>query len=120
MHTAIAQFPNQQFYGNRLLTHASVINRKAKEQPAWMEDPLLKVRYLLFNANEGAESAGSGDSKANRGEAALTVKLFQRLHRFYDSNDCWKNLAIVTPYSAQKYVRRAVHWAHPPTCTISC
>jgi superfamily I DNA and/or RNA helicase len=101
MHESIMKFPSEQFYEGKLLAHESVAKHTADELPGVAATPLTSnpVTYV-DTAGAGYDESWNDllESRENKGEAELAVKI---LHELLGSGMQPKNVAILTPYVAQ-------------------
>ena len=110
MHEDIMRFPSQEFYEGKLIADESVAKHVAAEMPG-VSPSALTSRPVTF-----VDTAGAGfdevwndmlESRENRGEADLAVKL---LYELLGSGMKAKNIGILTPYTAQaKLLKTLVH-----------
>ncbi len=110
MHEAIMRFPSQEFYEGKLIADESVATHLAAEL-AGVSPSHLTSRPVTF-----VDTAGAGfdevwndmlESRENKGEADLAVKL---LYELLGSGLKPKDVAILTPYTAQaKLLKTLVH-----------
>ncbi|MBI4371383.1 MAG: AAA family ATPase [Elusimicrobia bacterium] len=101
MHEDIMRFPSEQFYEGKLIADDSVARHLAAELPAVAATPLTS-RPVTFvdTAGAGFDEAWNEllESRENRGEAELAVKIiYELLGSGLKAKDC----AILTPYVAQ-------------------
>ena len=101
MHESIMKFPSEQFYEGKLIAHDSVAKHTADELPG------VAATALTSNPVTFIDTAGAGydetwndmlESRENKGEAELAVKI---LHELLGSGMKPKDVAILTPYVAQ-------------------
>jgi superfamily I DNA and/or RNA helicase len=101
MHEEIMRFPSEQFYEGKLLAHESVAAHTADQLPGVSSTPLT-CRPVTF-----IDTAGAGfdenwnemlESRENKGEAALAVKV---LYELLGAGLRPKDVSILTPYVAQ-------------------
>ncbi len=101
MHENIMRFPSQEFYEGKLIADESVAKHVASEL-AGVAPSDLTSRPVTF-----VDTAGAGfdevwndmlESRENKGEAELAVKL---LYELLGSGIKAKDVAILTPYTAQ-------------------
>ncbi len=101
MHEDIMRFPSQEFYEGKLLADESVAKHVAAELPGAAPSDLTS-RPVTF-----VDTAGAGfdevwnemlESRENKGEAELAVKL---LYELLGSGLKPQDVAILTPYTAQ-------------------
>src|SRR6185312_9191889 len=101
MHENIMKFPSEQFYEGKLLAHESVAKHTADELPG------VTATALTSNPVTFVDTAGAGfdeswndllESRENKGEAELAVKI---LHELLGSGIKPRDVAILTPYVAQ-------------------
>jgi len=101
MHEDIMRFPSDEFYDGKLIADESVAAHVASELPGVAATPLTSkpVTYV--------DTAGAGfdeqwnellESRENKGEAALAVKI---LYELLGDGLQPKDVAILTPYVAQ-------------------
>ncbi len=110
MHESIMRFPSQEFYEGKLIADESVAKHLASEL-AGVASSHLTSRPVTF-----VDTAGAGydevwndmlESRENKGEAELAVKL---LYELLGSGLKPKDVAILTPYTAQaKLLKTLVH-----------
>ena len=101
MHEAIMSFPSKEFYEGKLIADESVAKHVASELAGVAPSPLTG-RPVTF-----VDTAGAGydevwndllESRENKGEAELAVKL---LYELLGAGLKPKDVAILTPYTAQ-------------------
>jgi len=101
MHQDIMSFPSQEFYEGKLIADDSVAKHVAAELPGAAPSELTS-RPVTF-----VDTAGAGydeiwndmlESRENKGEAELAVKL---LYELLGSGLKAKDIGILTPYTAQ-------------------
>lgn len=101
MHEDIMRFPSQEFYEGKLLADESVAKHVASELDGVAPSPLT-TRPVTFvdTAGAGCDEAWNDilESRENKGEAELAVKL---LYELLGSGMKAKNVALLTPYTAQ-------------------
>jgi superfamily I DNA and/or RNA helicase len=101
MHESIMKFPSEQFYEGKLIAHESVARHTADELPGVASTPLTctPVTYV-DTAGAGFDEAWNDllESRENKGEAALAVKI---LYELLAAGMKARNVAILTPYVAQ-------------------
>jgi len=101
MHEDIMRFPSDRFYDGKLIAHESVAAHTADEI-AGVSATDLTSRPVTFvdTAGAGFDEAWNDllESRENRGEAELAVKLLRQL---LDAGMRPKDVAILTPYVAQ-------------------
>ncbi|XP_065917902.1 3'-5' exoribonuclease HELZ2-like isoform X2 [Dysidea avara] len=107
MHEAICEFPSEEFYDGRLITHPSVSRRFCSLEGFWPNDN--KNCPIAFCDVEGKEEDGSShhkvhqESKSNRTEAEkiaeIIVALKQKARKSIIKDP---GIAVLTPYKAQK------------------
>jgi|CXWL01.1.fsa_nt_gi superfamily I DNA and/or RNA helicase len=101
MHEDIMRFPSEEFYEGKLIADESVAKHVAAEMPGVSPSDLTSrpVTYV--------DTAGAGfdevwnemlESRENKGEAELAVKLMRQL---LEAGMKSKDVAILTPYVAQ-------------------
>ncbi|MBI5247728.1 MAG: AAA family ATPase [Elusimicrobia bacterium] len=110
MHEDIMRFPSKEFYEGKLIADESVAKHVASEL-AGVAPSDLTSRPVTF-----VDTAGAGfdevwnemlESRENKGEAELAVKL---LYELLGSGIKPKDVAILTPYTAQaKLLKTLVH-----------
>lgn len=104
MHREIMQFSSAEFYNDSLIAHTSVESHRLCDLPHVREDALTSTP-LLFIDTAGAgweeELEPDGESKLNKPEAHLVIKLVGRL---LEAGCQPSDLAVIAPYAAQ--VRR--------------
>ncbi len=110
MHEDIMRFPSQEFYEGKLIADDSVAKHVAAELPGVAPSDLTS-RPVTF-----VDTAGAGfdevwndmlESRENKGEAELAVKL---LYELLGSGLKPKDVAILTPYTAQaKLLKTLAH-----------
>ena len=101
MHEDIMRFPSESFYEGKLLAHESVARHTADELPGVAPTPLTSRPVTFIDtAGAGFDEAWNDllESRENRGEAELAVKL---LYEMLGSGMKSKDVAILTPYAAQ-------------------
>jgi len=101
MHEDIMRFSSDQFYDGRLIAHESVARHTADELPG------VSPSHLTSKPVTFVDTAGAGfdeswnellESRENRGEAELAVKI---LYELLGDGIKPKDVAILTPYVAQ-------------------
>lgn len=101
MHEDIMRFPSQEFYEGKLIADESVAKHVASELPGAAPSDLTSrpVTYV-DTAGAGFDEAWNEmlESRENKGEAELAVKL---LYELLGSGLKAKDVAILTPYVAQ-------------------
>ncbi|MDP3541318.1 MAG: AAA domain-containing protein [Elusimicrobiota bacterium] len=101
MHEDIMRFPSQEFYEGKLIADESVAKHVASELPGAAPSDLTSrpVTYV-DTAGAGFDEAWNDvlESRENKGEAELAVKL---LYELLGSGLRPKDVAILTPYVAQ-------------------
>ena len=110
MHEDIMRFPSKEFYEGKLIADESVAKHVAAELPGASPTDLTS-RPVTF-----VDTAGAGydevwndmlESRENKGEAELAVKL---LYELLGSGLKPQDVAILTPYTAQaKLLKTLVH-----------
>ena len=101
MHESIMEFPSEQFYEGKLIAHESVAHHTADELPGVAETPLTsKPVTYVDTAGAGYDEAWNDllESRENKGEAALAVKI---LYELLAAGLKARDVAILTPYVAQ-------------------
>jgi ATP-dependent RNA/DNA helicase IGHMBP2 len=101
MHESIMEFPSEQFYEGKLIAHESVARHTADELPGVAATPLtVKPVTYVDTAGAGFDEAWNDllESRENRGEAELAVKI---LYELLAAGLQAKDVAILTPYVAQ-------------------
>lgn len=101
MHEDIMRFPSESFYEGKLIAHESVARHTADELPGVAPTPLTSRPVTFIDtAGAGFDEAWNDllESRENRGEAELAVKL---LYEMLGSGMKSKDVAILTPYAAQ-------------------
>ncbi|MFI5363310.1 MAG: AAA domain-containing protein, partial [Elusimicrobiota bacterium] len=101
MHESIMKFPSEQFYEGKLLAHESVARHTADELPGVAATPLTSNPVTFVDtAGAGFDESWNDmlESRENKGEAALAVKI---LHELLGSGMKPRDVAILTPYVAQ-------------------
>ncbi|CDF32944.1 unnamed protein product [Chondrus crispus] len=102
MHPAIAAFPNQRFYDNRLLNGSNVTS--ADMSPAHHGDIQKRFGPCTFLDTSHAraeESRGSKGSLYNIREASAVVSALAALYRGYDGAKLVGQIGILSPYRQQ-------------------
>lgn len=101
MHEDIMRFPSQEFYEGKLIADETVAKHVASELPGVTPSDLTS-RPVTFvdTAGAGFDEAWNDmlESRENKGEAELAVKL---LYELLGSGLKAKDVAILTPYTAQ-------------------
>ena len=101
MHDDIMRFPSQEFYEGKLIADETVAKHVAAELPGVTPSDLTS-RPVTFvdTAGAGFDEAWNDmlESRENKGEAELAVKL---LYELLGSGLKAKDVAILTPYTAQ-------------------
>jgi superfamily I DNA and/or RNA helicase len=101
MHEDIMRFPSQEFYEGKLIADETVAKHVAAELPGVTPSDLTS-RPVTFvdTAGAGFDEAWNDmlESRENKGEAELAVKL---LYELLGSGLKAKDVAILTPYTAQ-------------------
>ncbi len=101
MHEDIMRFPSDRFYDGQLIAHESVARHTADELAGVTATPLTSKPVTFV------DTAGAGfdenwnellESRENKGEAELAVKILREL---LDSGLKARDVAILTPYVAQ-------------------
>lgn len=110
MHEEIMRFPSEQFYDGKLIAHESVAGHTAEELPGVLPTDLTKrpVTYV-DTAGAGFEESWNDllESRENRGEAELALRLLRELLAAGLSS---RDVAILTPYVAQaKLLKTLAH-----------
>lgn len=101
MHPSIAEFPLREFYGGRVTSHDSCLERVPVEGFAW---PASGVRVLCVDVQGWEESAGM--SRQNPLEADAIVQLLTRVTLRP------QDIGVITPYKGQvKLLRRMLQKA---------
>ena len=101
MHEDIMSFPSRQFYEGKLIADESVARHVASELPgAAPSDLTSRPVTFVDTAGAGFDEAWNDmlESRENKGEAELAVKL---LYELLGSGLKPKDVAILTPYVAQ-------------------
>jgi superfamily I DNA and/or RNA helicase len=101
MHESIMKFPSEQFYEGKLIAHESVAAHTADELPGVQSTPLTsKPVTYVDTAGAGFDEAWNDllESRENKGEAQLAVKI---LHELLAAGVKPRDAAILTPYVAQ-------------------
>jgi superfamily I DNA and/or RNA helicase len=101
MHEDIMRFPSQEFYEGKLIADESVARHVASELPgAAPSDLTSRPVTFVDTAGAGFDEAWNDmlESRENKGEAELAVKL---LYELLGSGLKPKDVAILTPYTAQ-------------------
>jgi len=101
MHEDIMRFPSQEFYEGKLIADESVAKHVASELPgAAPSDLTSRPVTFVDTAGAGFDEAWNDmlESRENKGEAELAVKL---LYELLGSGIKPKDVAILTPYTAQ-------------------
>lgn len=107
MNEAIMSVPSEEFYEQRLSAHDSVREHvlcglEDVQENDWTSQPLTFIDTAGANYDESQDARG--ESKANEREAQVVVKLVQRL---LDSGLSHKQVAVISPYSAQVRLLRS-------------
>ncbi|MDE2489976.1 MAG: AAA family ATPase [Elusimicrobia bacterium] len=101
MHGDIMRFPSDRFYEGKLIAHDSVAEHVAAELPGVAADALTSEPLTYVDtAGAGFDEAWNEllESRENKGEAELAVKL---LYELLGAGLRAKDVAILTPYVAQ-------------------
>ncbi|MCM2304439.1 MAG: DNA2/NAM7 family helicase [Elusimicrobia bacterium] len=101
MHEDIMSFPSREFYEGKLIADESVARRVASELPgAAPSDLTSRPVTFVDTAGAGFDEAWNDmlESRENKGEAELAVKL---LYELLGSGLKPKDVAVLTPYVAQ-------------------
>ena len=112
MHPAIREFPISFFYENMLSDGVICAER---------EDPRLsnfwpnKIPVFFLHHKDGEGNAGSGNSIVNPNEAVLAYNVYKELRRLNVEED---QIAIITPYDAQKKFLLQIHHGLENVLTI--
>ncbi|CDR45896.1 CYFA0S20e01442g1_1 [Cyberlindnera fabianii] len=99
MHPKISEFPIKEFYGG-LLTDGVTEEQRAVDgvEPLVFVD--TKGKYPEEKVSNWARNRGSGYTYTNKGEASVILKALKQL--IFVKNVERKEIAIITPYSAQR------------------
>jgi predicted DNA helicase len=101
MHEAIMEFSSQAFYEGTLLADASVRRHRLCDLPEVAENALTTSPLLLVDtAGSGweEERETEGESKLNRGEGRLVVRLVREL---CEAGVALDQIGVIAPYAAQ-------------------
>jgi superfamily I DNA and/or RNA helicase len=101
MHEDIMRFPSDRFYEGRLIAHESVAKHTADELPGVAATPLTsKPVTYVDTAGAGFDESWNEllESRENRGEAELAVKI---LYELLGAGLKTSDVSILTPYVAQ-------------------
>jgi ATP-dependent RNA/DNA helicase IGHMBP2 len=101
MHEDIMRFPSDRFYEGRLIAHESVAKHTADELPGVAPTPLTsKPVTYVDTAGAGFDESWNDllESRENRGEAELAVKI---LYELLGAGLKTRDVSILTPYVAQ-------------------
>lgn len=94
----IAHFPNQHFYQGRIENRANLaVDRSAR----WHSVPALGA-YRFFNHHQLEEEAPHRPGYSSCGEAELAIELYRALERVVGKTELAGQVAIITPYVAQR------------------
>lgn len=97
MHAAIADFPNQHFYGNRLRT-----GLEAQESPLSWPPSKHRLHKLFQQRMAFVPTRLDLKPKVNEEEAALVAELIAHVHELYgDRFDPSSTVGVITPFRAQ-------------------
>jgi len=121
-HPKICEFPSNEFYDGQLVTDRSVLQQFCSLEEFWPRDPNRPI--VFCDVIEGKEEDNSShdkvhqDSKSNRPEAVkivsnklsnkeqcvmyLQVEIIIAMIKAKRSRKKYPNIAILTPYKAQK------------------
>jgi ATP-dependent RNA/DNA helicase IGHMBP2 len=101
MHETIMGFSSKQFYEGKLIADESVRLHTAAELPGVESDEITtRPLHFIDTAGAGFDESWNDllESRENKGEAKLAVRLLERLLK---SGFAPKQIAILTPYVAQ-------------------
>ena len=108
MHEDIMKFPSDEFYEGKLIAHESVAKHVASELPG-VSPADLTSRPVTFvdTAGAGYEESWNEllESRENKGEAELAVKLLRQL---LEAGLKPTQVALLTPYVAQAKLLKAL------------
>ncbi|GET86383.1 hypothetical protein, conserved [Leishmania tarentolae] len=110
MHPDIAAFPNEYFYGSKLLTDPSVLERsRAPDGPAATSATIAqklgrRPRFVFVDVRDSPMERRRGRSLSNRREAAAVVHCMRQLRAFFKMTvrEMAAHISIITFYNAQK------------------
>ncbi len=116
MHEDIMRFPSDSFYEGKLIADESVARHVSSELPGVAVTPLTsKPVTFVDTAGAGYDETWNEllESRENRGEAELAVRIMNEL---LHAGLAAKSMAILTPYVAQAKLLKTI--AHAPGLEI--